>query len=82
MAIIELENFTKEHAVYEDIRLLVLILNYQGKTIGLQVDAITMLPADSGTEMIEDSVNQCSVLKCGENDFVLFDVPGLFEKMG
>lgn len=80
VAVIELENFINDNAVYQGERPLVLILNCQDKIIGIQTDYITLPPKQSEPELIEDSVNQCAVLKCDGSDFVLFDVPGLLKK--
>lgn len=81
VAIIELENFTKDDIVYRAIRPLLLILNYQNKVIGLQVDNISLLPKHLEPELTEDDICQTVILNCDGNDFMLLDVPKLFERL-
>lgn len=68
--------------MYKGIRPLVMILNCQNTVIGLQVDHISALPEHSDPELTKNSINQCAVLKHDGNDFIIFDVPVLFEKIG
>lgn len=81
VAIIELENFAEDGVAYKGVRPLVLILNYQNKIIGLQADNISILPEHLKSELIEDDIHNTVVLNCDGNDFILLDVPGLFEKI-
>lgn len=81
VAIIELENFAEDDVVYKGVRPLVLILNCQNKIIGLQADNISILPEHLKSELIEDDIHNTVVLNCDGNDFILLDVPELFEKI-
>lgn len=82
VTVIDLENIEKKDIGHKDIRPLILILNYQNKIIGLQADNITLMSEKSESKLIKDETNQCSLLHFGGKDFILLNVPCLFEKIG
>lgn len=81
VTVIDLENIEKKHIEHKDIRPLVLILNYQNKIIGLQADNITLISEEPASKLIKDDINQCSLLHFSGKDFILLNVPRLFEKI-
>ena len=65
----------------EHIYSLILVLNYQGQSVGVLTDKISLLTEQTEVEPEEDIVTQRKVLNFGGENFVLLNVPKFYKEI-
>ena len=78
--IVRLEN-GKDVKAQEHFYSLILVLDYQGQSIGVLTDRISLLTEQTEVELKEDIVTHRKVLNFGGENFVLLNVPKFYKKI-
>lgn len=65
----------------EHIYSLILVLNYQGQSVGVLTDKISLLTEQTEVEPEEDIVTQRKVLNFGGENFILLNVPKFYKEI-
>lgn len=78
--IVNLSKFEKGKALKEQEHFysLILVLNYQGQSVGVLTDRISLLTEPAEVEFKEDVVTHRKILHFGGENYVLFNVPKFY----
>ena len=81
--IVDLVGFEEDKDVKEQEHFysLILVLDYQGQSIGVLTDRISLLTEQTEVELKEDIVTHRKVLNFGGENFVLLNVPKFYKKI-
>lgn len=81
--IVDLARFEKGKDVKEQEHFysLILVLDYQGQSVGVLMDRISLLTEQTEVKLEEDAVSQRKVLSFGGESFVLLNVPKFYKEM-
>lgn len=60
---------------------LILVLDYQGQSVGVLTDKISLLTEQTEVEYVEDIITHRKVLRIGGENFVLLNVPKFYKKI-
>ncbi len=81
--IIDLARFEKGKDVKEQANFysLILVLDYQGQSVGVLTDRVSLLSEQEEVKAEEDTVAQRKILNLGGKNFVLLNVPKFYKKI-
>ncbi|MEY8495041.1 chemotaxis protein CheW [Lachnospiraceae bacterium 29-91] len=81
--IIDLGRFGKNKDVKEQEHFysLILVLDYQGQSVGVLTDRVYLLPEQAEVKAEEDAVAQRKVLNFGGENYILLDVPKFYKEI-
>ena len=81
--IVDLVRFEEDKDVKEQEHFysLILVLDYQGQSVGVLTDKISLLTEQTEVELKEDIITHRKVLNFGGENFLLLNVPKFYEKI-
>lgn len=81
--IVDLARFEKGKDVKEQEHFysLILVLNYQGQSVGVLTDKVSLLAEQTEVKLEEDIVTQREVVSFGGENFVLLNVPKFYKEI-
>lgn len=81
--IVDLAKFEKDKDIkdQEHFYSLILVLEYQGQSVGVLTENISLLIAPTEVEIEEDAVTQRRILNLGGESLILLNIPGFFNEI-